>query len=308
MAHDMGRFYISLLAIAALAFVCAGSLAYAGQDHPPAMSEDASQWHSSDHARVRLIRGGQAADGRDLAGLVIEVDRGWHTYWRSPGTFGLPPTFNWEGSENVRGVEVEWPAPEHIYEGSYEAYGYTDRVVLPLLVTREDESAPARLNLAVGYAVCETICIPTLGFVAMNLPGGDAAQDANPRYRNAILDAEAQVPVWGLEAARLELDPPLLDELDDGSFVLRLRFRSRTGFTDPQVIVEGPKGTSFGASVILLRQNRRRLDATIPIDWDDTVTAPLGEAVMVTVIGARVPVEFSLGAIIEAADGAEDAP
>jgi len=295
----MGSFHVSVWALAVLAFLCAGSVGYAGQDHLPALSEDASQWHSSDHARVRLIRGGRAEDDRDLAGLVFEVEAGWHTYWRSPGTFGLPPTFNWEGSENIRGVEVQWPAPEHIFDGSYEAYGYTGRVVLPLLVTREDEDAPARLNLAVGYAVCETICIPTLGFVAMSLPAGDAAWEARPRYRDAILDAQEQVPVWGLEAAQLDLDPPWLEQLDDGSYVLRLRFHSRTGFTSPQVIVEGPKGTTFGASVILLRQNRRRLDATIPIDWDDTVDAPLGEAVMVTVTGARVPVEFSLGAVLE---------
>lgn len=304
----MGRFQNLLLGLVMLALSGAGSLAYGGQDHPPATGEEASQWHSTEHARVRLIRGGLSADGRDLAGLVIEVDRGWHTYWRSPGIFGLPPTFNWDGSENIRGVEVEWPAPQHIVESNYQAYGYLDRVVLPLLITREDESLPARLNLAVGYAVCETICIPAVGFVAMNLPEADQAAIAEPRYRDAILDAEARVPVQGLAAAGLELDPPYLEETEDGSFVLRLTFHARNAFNNPHVIVEGPKGASFGSSVILLRENRRRLDATVPVDWDIHSAAPLGEAVLVTVIGGRVPVEFSLSTMLEDEDAPTPAP
>jgi suppressor for copper-sensitivity B len=290
----MGHFHRIIAITLVLAALGAGGMAHGGQDHPPAVSEDASQWHSTDHARVRLIRGGLTGDGRDLAGLVIEVDDGWHTYWRSPGNFGLPPTFNWDGSNNIRGVEVEWPAPQHIVEEMYEAYGYRDRVVLPLLVTREDQDQPARLNLAVGYAVCETICIPAVGYVSINLPAREAAGDAAPSYREAILDAEAEVPVHGLAAAGLEMDPPYLEQFTDGSFALQLAFTSRTAFNDPHVIVEGPKGTSFGASVILLRENRRRLQAAVPVDWDPNAPAPLGEAVIVTVIGGRVPVEFPL--------------
>jgi DsbC/DsbD-like thiol-disulfide interchange protein len=304
----MGTFHIKVAALALAALLAVGAAGRAGQDHPPAVGEDASQWHSSDHARVRLIRGGLSEDGRDMVGLVIELEAGWHTYWRSPGALGLPPTFNWEGSENIRGVEVEWPVPQHISDGSYETYGYENRTVLPLLITREDPAAPTRLTLALGYAVCETVCIPTLGFVSMALPPPERATTAPAGNREDLEHALALVPVWGLAAAGVELTSARLNQIAEGGRVLILSFRAEGGFNDPQVIVEGPKGLSFGASVILLREGRHWLEAAVPIERAADGTQPIGRGVMVTLMGARVPVEFPLDADLTAGlDGVPDA-
>jgi len=262
------------------------------------MGEDASRWHSSDHARVRLIRAGLAEDGRDLAGLVIELDNGWHTYWRSPGVFGLPPTFNWEGSDNVQDVEVLWPAPQHIIDRYYEAYGYEGRVVLPLLITRGNANAPAHLNLALGYAVCETVCIPAVGFVSMWLPE-TLAEVAVPDFRAQVVDALARVPTPDAGAAGIAMEPPRIERLPDGSEILRLAFTSESAFNNPHVIVEGAQGVTFGASVILLREQRRRLDATVPVDLEDETPSPLSRSATVTLTGGRRPVEFLIGPVVD---------
>lgn len=196
--------------ILGLALLGAGGAALAGRDHDPVPRTEASAWHPSDHSRVRLIRAGQTDEGQDLVGLVIEMDEGWHTYWRSPGRLGLPPTFNWEGSENLRGVAMRWPLPQFISFEDYETYGYEDRLVLPLEVARERPDEPVQLRLAIGYAVCENVCIPTLGFVAMTLPPRQGAADARPEFAWAVEDALSRVPTRDLELAGIEISPARL--------------------------------------------------------------------------------------------------
>ena len=60
--------------------------------------------------RARLI-----AAERDgvtwTAGVDIVLDKGWKTYWRMPGEAGIPPSFDWKGSQHVKTIEVLWPAP-----------------------------------------------------------------------------------------------------------------------------------------------------------------------------------------------------
>ncbi len=274
----------------------------AGQDHPATSREASSHWHAAAHSRVRLVRGGLAEDGRDLVALIIELDEGWHTYWRSPGVAGLPPTFNWEGSQNVRGVDIEWPVPQYIAYGDYEAYGYYDRLLLPMLVTRDAPGAPAQINLAVGYAVCEAVCIPALGFLSLRLPEEETASQAELAYRDWIHGALARVPVRDLESAGLTPPPAELARLEDGSHVLRLSLQSETAFDEPYLIVEGPKGVTFGRPALTLSGGSHLLDAIIPVARDEGAAAPIGEAVVVTLIGGVLPAEFTLDAIV-AVDG-----
>src|SRR6204780_504463 len=80
-----------------------------------ARAQDASPWDKQPHAQARLIAGlvMKSADATYLpAGEEIRLVSGWKTYWREPGDSGRPPTFIFSGSQNVRSIAVEWPAPE----------------------------------------------------------------------------------------------------------------------------------------------------------------------------------------------------
>ena len=37
---------------------------------------------------------------------------GWKTYWRYPGDSGVPPRFDFSGSENLKDAKVLCPAPQ----------------------------------------------------------------------------------------------------------------------------------------------------------------------------------------------------
>jgi len=81
---------------------------------PSASAQDASNWDGQKHSAARLIAGATSRnhDASFLrAGIEIKLDPGWHTYWRDPGDSGAPPSFDFSGSENVKSVDVLWPAP-----------------------------------------------------------------------------------------------------------------------------------------------------------------------------------------------------
>ena len=294
--------WVRAILLAGLILAPGVGAAYAGRDHMPNRAQDASAWHSSDFARVRLIRGGLDEEGRDLVAIIFEMEEGWHTYWREAGIMGLPPTFNWEGSSNFHDFEVHWPLPEYISFGSYETYGYYDRLVLPLSIEREDYRESAHLQLAIGYAVCEDVCIPTLGFLELSLPPGPAAMHAPYLFRHKIDDALSAVPTRDLQAAGYRFETPELEQGDDGKWALSLQVSSLVPFEDPFIIVEGPDGVRFDRAVYELDESGQILATWMPLVRDRHVEAFEDFDLRITVVGGQEPAEASLPVIMRRQD------
>ncbi len=292
--------------IANFALLGAGGGAFAGPDHDPVPRAEASAWHSSDHARVRLIRAGLTPEGHDLVGVVFEMDEGWHTYWRSPGRLGLPPTFNWEGSENLRGVDVRWPLPNFIAFDGYETFGYEGRLVLPLEIARENPDEPMNLQLALGYAICETVCIPTLGFLAMSLPPREEASEARPEFVWAVEDALSRVPTRDLSEAGLEISPALLVRSPGAQRALRIHISSDMPLEAPRVILEGPKDVRFGTPKLVLDSTRRHLEALVSVHRTTEDSTPFGHGLWITVTSGDLAVEQALPMMMSGDVGGQD--
>jgi DsbC/DsbD-like thiol-disulfide interchange protein len=163
-------------------------------DLPSARAQDASAWETVPHGAARLIAGAahESTDGAWLrAGAEIRLAPGWHTYWRYPGASGVPPRFDFTGSENVKTVSVLWPAPVVFADGAAgRSIGYIEHVVFPLRVVARDASKPALLRLNLGYAICRELCQPAEANLTLALP-----VRANATAHDATLAAaEARVP------------------------------------------------------------------------------------------------------------------
>jgi DsbC/DsbD-like thiol-disulfide interchange protein len=158
---------------------------------PSASAQDTSNWDGQTHSAARLIAGATSKN-QDIsflrAGIEISLDPGWQTYWRDPGDSGAPPSFDFSGSENVKTVNVLWPAPERFPDGAGgNSIGYRDHVILPLHVVPAEAARPIALRLKLQYDVCANICIPVESNLALNLHG-DGGENTD------IAQAELRVP------------------------------------------------------------------------------------------------------------------
>ena len=161
--------------------------------------DDASRWDGDARSAVRLIAGAPAAGknlpGQNLpdkglpvrAGVEVRLKAGWHTYWRYPGDAGVPPRFDFAGSDNVKAVTVLWPAPQRIPEQGLVAIGYVRDVIWPLAIVPQNPAKPVTLRLKLDYAVCEKLCVPAEGKAELMVKDGSSA-DA------ALATALAKVP------------------------------------------------------------------------------------------------------------------
>jgi DsbC/DsbD-like thiol-disulfide interchange protein len=159
----------------------------------PAVSS--AQVAPSPVASVDLLEGWREPDGSRVAAIEIVLAPGWHTYWRVPGAAGIPPRFDWSGSDNLASVAYEWPRPEVFERYGLRSYGFDDRLVLPVRLRPLDPSAPLDLALELDFGVCEDICVPATATLVARL-----APDASERGRASIEAALAERPLSAAEA------------------------------------------------------------------------------------------------------------
>ncbi len=173
------RWHLVPLSLALL--LCAGARAHA---------EDASAWDTDQYSALRLIAGSTGKDVPTLrAGIELRINPGWKTYWRYAGDSGLPPNFDFGGSDNVKSVTVLWPVPKRFPDGAGgNSIGYTGDIVFPLQIVPSNAGQPVTLRLKASYGVCEKICVPAKGKAQLALTGEPSSAD------KALTEAETRVP------------------------------------------------------------------------------------------------------------------
>jgi DsbC/DsbD-like thiol-disulfide interchange protein len=140
-----------------------------------AQAQDATTWQRDAHAEARLIAGATVKTRNASfvrAGIEIHLDPGWKTYWRYPGDTGVPPTFDFSDSDNVKSATVRWPAPERFSDGAGgHSIGYLGEIIMPLWVVRADAARASALNVKLNYATCGTLCVPASAKLNLALSG-----------------------------------------------------------------------------------------------------------------------------------------
>lgn len=124
-----------------------------------------------DVLQASLLPGWRMQNGHQMAALHLVLAPHWKTYWRAPGQAGIPPDFDWSGSQNLKGVILHWPSPEVIVLNGMQSIGYLDQLVLPLEIIPIDPAQPVDLDLAATLGVCEDICLPATIALQVSLSG-----------------------------------------------------------------------------------------------------------------------------------------
>lgn len=133
-----------------------------------AQSELTSEWSIALGTKSRLIAG--TTDQGLTAGIQIVLEDGWKTYWRNPGAGGIPPIFDWSGSDNIAEAKTSLPAPRRHVDSYGTSMGYKHAVIFPVSVTVRDPGQPATLRLKMDYAVCEKLCVPVEANFELPIP------------------------------------------------------------------------------------------------------------------------------------------
>ncbi|MGH6926101.1 MAG: protein-disulfide reductase DsbD domain-containing protein [Propylenella sp.] len=136
---------------------------------PAAAHAVRSDWAAADAAKMRVLLAGPSDDSI-VGGIEFALEPGWYTYWRNPGEAGVPPAFDFSGSENVADVAVLYPTPERYDDGTSVSLIYRDEVVFPLAVTPARPGEPVTLSVEAVFGVCSEVCVPTRASAAATLP------------------------------------------------------------------------------------------------------------------------------------------
>ena len=250
----------------------------------PAM---ASADRYSDMVTATLLPGWRLPGGDHMAALHLELAPGWKTYWRSPGDAGIPPSFDWNGSGNTRGVAVQWPSPEVFWQSGMRSVGYANEVVLPLRVRLRNGTRDARLGAVIDIGVCKDVCLPRRLKVKAMLPAGVTQPD--PRIAAAMADLPFGARDAGVRSVECRIAPP-----DQGSghglgFSVSLDLPGATGreetvieFPDPELWVADPKTSLRNGRLVAETRVTHMSQAAFALDRS---------AMTITVIGGAMPVE-----------------
>jgi suppressor for copper-sensitivity B len=280
---------LAALAGCVAALLCA--LAVLGVSAPEARAA-ASDWTRNDQGELRLISAtrGVGDDAALRLGLQFRMAEGWKIYWRSPGDAGFPPSIDWSGSDNLADAELRWPVPHRFQLFGLQTFGYGGEVVLPIDARAEDPTQPVRLNAEVNYLTCEEICVPHTVTLAMTLPPG-AAQPSNQAF--AIDRFRSQVPGEGAGAG-LDLTRAAL-VADGESPVLELAVAADPALDNPDAVVEGLRGVSFGKPEVTLQDGGSRAVLRLQGSRGPSAEGPLaGKTATITVFDGKRGLERTL--------------
>ena len=208
------------------------AVAFAALLQPTVAAAAVGEWFTSEGVKLRLVSLRDGATGKLHAALQIVLEPGWKTYWRSPGSSGLPPQLDFSQSQNVSGAEVSYPTPITFSDGAGLTSGYKEGVVLPVEVKTPFPQRDVMLKVQGLIGVCDEICIPlqfsteltdrvsggssfeaaqVLAQAQASLPGkaSNTMQVLSAKPRTGMLDVIASVPSGSVNATLFLEGPPV---------------------------------------------------------------------------------------------------
>lgn len=199
---------LSLIAAAALA----GAPARAADTPPvPAASARSRNVQATLMSEAAAVQPGKPF----WVGLRLQMDPGWHVYWKQPGDSGLPPKLKWTLPAGVSAEDIAYPRPERFTVGTLASYGYTGEVLLLVPMTAAPSLAPGRAPISVNasWLECRETCIPAKATLGLSLPVAAAARPdpaSAPLFAAARASVPQRQPGWRYEASgdRIVLRPP----------------------------------------------------------------------------------------------------
>ncbi|MEQ1754910.1 MAG: protein-disulfide reductase DsbD domain-containing protein [Micropepsaceae bacterium] len=252
--------------------------------------ELATVWKEGGPSNSRMIveSGRLVPAGLNRAGIQIRMAPGWWTYWRAPGTSGIPPQFDWSGSKNLAGTpELIWPVPVRAVAYGESLNLYRDEIVFPVAFKAANPREPVILKLRLTYGICKNMCVPATVEHEISVgPTGRPAQVSSP---NARLIAAYSVRQPSADPFSTGFE---IREVWETSSVRRaslgLRIEGLRPARKPLVLVEGPGVFQASEITPLPANDEQQSTLIVPLGKATDLRRLTGKRIRITIIdGAR---------------------
>ena len=120
--------------------------------------------------------------------LRLELNDGWHTYWKNSGDSGIPTTLELTLPEGFKAGDIQWPTPERLVLSGIVNYGYSKEawhfveITPPASLTSPDYTIKA----TAAWLACADICIPEHAELSLELPVSSTPVEADSDFREKL--------------------------------------------------------------------------------------------------------------------------
>ena len=169
-----------------------------------------AQFGEESHVDARLISEVKTVQpgGSFWVATRLQMNDGWHTYWRNPGDSGLETTITWDLPDGFTAGEINWPYPERISEPPLVIYGYHNTIYLLTKITVSQDVKTDQtvfLKAKVSWLECEAVCIPGGADIKVRLEVKNQPMQINEHYTETFAQAKSKLPInsegWNILAA-----------------------------------------------------------------------------------------------------------
>ena len=126
--------------------------------------------------------------------LHLNLEDGWHVYWKNPGDAGIPLKIEWNLPEGFEAGPLQWPFPEKFTMDDMVGFGYKDEVTLLSQVIpppQLDLGTKISMDAQVKWLVCSSMtCQP--GSATATLPLIASSKQPHPRSEFIAIFKEAR--------------------------------------------------------------------------------------------------------------------
>lgn len=135
-----------------------------------------------------------------LIGLHFRHDKGYHTYWKSPGVVGVPAVVDWQKfPQGFEAGEMQWPAPQKTLMATLNAWGYeTDTTLLVPIAVPDNlgDRKEVTFQGRIGWMCCAATCHPGWHDFSLTLPvaGKGEAVTRDEKWEERFEDSRARFP------------------------------------------------------------------------------------------------------------------
>ncbi len=226
------------------------------------------------HASVRL-RAQTENSGETRLLLDVALQKGWKTYWRSPGEGGIAPAIRWH-----QPVEAtwRWPTPERFDVAGITTQGYHGDVSFPIILHGK---VPERLDGVLTLSTCSNVCVLTDYPFSLDLTSSTGG-DFDYAYSRAM--------------GTLPLSSGLTSSLSAryAAGKLTVTAQRNAGWQEPSLFIDGMDDVDFGKPAFSVRDGS--LVATVPVtdSWGEAAPNLSGKQLSLVLADSGQAQESSL--------------